>query len=72
MKKSEVVFLKSRKLKEISDEMIGMDDRICNCASRVADMILEGAGDKAAGGKAKKGGAPKSRRSDKKRKSGQG
>ncbi len=35
-----MIALKSRKFKKISDEMIGMDDRICSCASRVADMIL--------------------------------
>lgn len=28
------------KFKEITDEMIGMDDKICNCASVVVDMII--------------------------------
>ncbi len=32
--------MKSSKFKEISDEMIGMDERVCNCASKVTDMIL--------------------------------
>jgi len=30
---------------EISDEMIGMDEKICNCASVVIDMILSEIGD---------------------------
>lgn len=32
--------MKSRKFKEITDDMIGMDDRICNCASKVVDILV--------------------------------
>lgn len=33
--------MKTRKIKKISDEMIGMDDRICSCSSVVGDIILD-------------------------------
>ena len=32
--------MKARKFKEITDEMIGMDERVCSCASKVIDMII--------------------------------
>jgi len=32
--------MKSSKLKKITDEMIGMDDKICSCSSIVADIIV--------------------------------
>ena len=71
MKKRDVI-LKSRRFKEITDEMIGMDDRICSCASRVADIIIEGSGDKVAYGKVtnapKKGRKSKSMRGSEKEK----
>lgn len=64
--------MKSGKFKEITDDMIGRDDRICNCASRVADMIVEGSGDKMAYGKVtnapEKGRKSKSMKGSKKRK----
>jgi hypothetical protein len=31
--------MKRRKNKKITDEMIGMDERVCSCASRVVNMI---------------------------------
>lgn len=33
--------MKSSKTKKITDEMIGMDDRICSCSSIVGDIILD-------------------------------
>ncbi len=63
--------MKSRRFDEITDEMIGMDDRICSCASRVADIIIEGSGDKMVHGKVtnapKKGRKSKSMRGSKKK-----
>lgn len=32
--------MKSRKFKKITDDMIGMDEKICSCASKVVDMII--------------------------------
>lgn len=32
--------MKSGKSKEITDDMIGMDEKICSCASKVVDMII--------------------------------
>ncbi len=33
--------MKKRKLKKITNEMIGMDDKICSCSSIVGDIIIE-------------------------------
>jgi 16S rRNA G1207 methylase RsmC len=32
--------MKSRKIKKISDDMIGIDERICSCSSIVGDIIV--------------------------------
>jgi hypothetical protein len=32
--------MKSTKSKKITDEMIGMDDKICSCSSIVGDIII--------------------------------
>lgn len=32
--------MKSKKLKEITDNMIGTDEKICSCASKVVDTII--------------------------------
>lgn len=32
--------MKSRKIKKITDDMIGIDDRICSCSSIVGDIIV--------------------------------
>lgn len=33
--------MKASKTKKITDEMIGMDERICSCSSIVGDIILD-------------------------------
>lgn len=32
--------MKSSKLKKITDEIIGIDDKICSCSSIVGDIII--------------------------------
>lgn len=32
-----------KEFEEITDEMIGLDDRVCSCASRVVDIIASSA-----------------------------
>ena len=32
--------MKSKKFKKITDDMIGMDDKICSCAAKVVESIL--------------------------------
>jgi hypothetical protein len=31
---------KKSKINKITDDMIGMDDRICSCASRIVDTVI--------------------------------
>lgn len=38
--------MKPSKKEPITDEMIGLDDKICRCSSVVADIISSGSNDK--------------------------